>query len=250
MTIFIIIIVIFTTIFIDKFIVIFTAIFIDYYFYYYYYYYCMNFILNKVELLLSLQRIADFFAATTMSLQQTRPLDAVCIVVSGCIAAIADAVIRKIAVDEPSEVCSNLMGCAVNGRQLGHSGYGISVGSFATQSETLEIYTAELSIARTAILDYFQSPQQRRLEKIFSWEEEFVLKPGKNLMQFLRLICRETAVAISKPHTMICDANPISSCLVFIIIIIIVIFFISMMIIDSIIIQSLLKFIIKQKNYT
>ena len=39
------------------------------------------------------------------------------------------------------------------------------------QCETIELHTAELSVARTAVLDYFQSPAQQRLEKIFTWEE-------------------------------------------------------------------------------
>ena len=50
-----------------------------------------------------------------------------------------------------------------------------AVGSFATQSETIEVHYPELSVARTAVLDYFQSPSQNRLEKIFSWEDEFIL---------------------------------------------------------------------------
>jgi hypothetical protein len=39
-----------------------------------------------------------------MSIQQSRPFDGVCIVVPGCICAIADALVRRIATDEPSEV--------------------------------------------------------------------------------------------------------------------------------------------------
>jgi len=44
-------------------------------------------------------------------------------------------------------------------------GFGIGVSTFATQSETLELHTPELAIARTAVLDYFQSPAQTRLGK-------------------------------------------------------------------------------------
>eukprot|EP01038_Epipyxis_sp_PR26KG_P004031 gene4031-5768_t len=168
----------------------------------------------QVELLITLQRITEHFAAAAMSINQSRPFDAVCIIVSGCLAALSDAIIRKIATDEPSEMCSHLMGKTITGRQLGHPGYGISVGTFATQSETLEIHSPELSIARTAVLDYFQSPQQRRLEKIFSWEEDFVLKPGKPLIQYLRMVAREIGLPISKPHCWLLDYNPISSQLI------------------------------------
>ena len=164
--------------------------------------------------MLALQRISEHFVASAMSIQQTRPTDAVCIIVSGAIAAIADAIIRKIAVHEPSEVCSHLMGKTVSGRQLGHPGFGISVGTFASQSETLEIHTPELAVARTAVLDYFQSPQQRRLEKIFSWEEHFELKPGKNLIKYLRMVAKEVGFPVQRPHYWLLDNNPICSIMV------------------------------------
>ena len=45
----------------------------------------------------------------------------------------ADSIMRKIAIDEPSEACSHLVGRTAKGRQLGLAGFGISVGSFATQ---------------------------------------------------------------------------------------------------------------------
>ena len=73
----------------------------------------------QIELLLTLQRITEHFAASSMSIQQSRSFDGVCIIVPGCLAAIADAVIRQIATDEPSEVCSQLSGKTKYGVQLG-----------------------------------------------------------------------------------------------------------------------------------
>ena len=166
----------------------------------------------QVELLLTLQRITEHFAAASLSISQSRPLDAVCIVVTGCLAALADAVMRKIAVRDPSDACSHLMGKTKDGRQLGHAGFGISVASFATQSETLEVHTPELAIARTAVLDYFQSPQQRRLEKIFSWEEDYILKPSHSLIKYLRNIAHAVGLpSQSRPHYWLLDDDPISS---------------------------------------
>jgi hypothetical protein len=72
----------------------------------------------------------------------------------------------------------------------------------------------ELSVARTAVLDYFQSPAQVRLEKIFAWEEDFILKPGKNLIKYLRMVGKEIALPIVRPHTQLCDSQPITSHLV------------------------------------
>ena len=73
----------------------------------------------QVELQLTLQRLAEHFASAAMSLVQSRSFDATCIIVSGCLAALSDALMRQIAVDEPSEMCSHLMGKTVTGRQLG-----------------------------------------------------------------------------------------------------------------------------------
>lgn len=167
-----------------------------------------------MELLLCLQRLAEHFMAAAMSLVQSRPFDATCIIVSGCLAALADAIMRQIATDEPSVMCSHLMGRTITGRQLGRPGYGISVGSFATQSETVEIHTPELCVARTAVLDYFQSPSQRRLDKIFAWEEDYILKPGRNLIRYLRMVSKEIGLPVFKPHFYLVDGNPMTSNLV------------------------------------
>jgi hypothetical protein len=167
----------------------------------------------QVELLLTIQRLAENFAAAAMSIQQSRPFDAVCIIVPACMSCLSDAIIRKLAVDEPSEFCSHLMGRTTSGIQLGHPGFGISAGSFATQSETIEIHYPELSIARTAVLDYFHSPSQQRLHKIFSWEDEFILKPGKNLIKFLRMVSRDIGMPIGRPNMLIVDTKPMSSLL-------------------------------------
>lgn len=167
----------------------------------------------QVELLLTIQRLIEHFAAAAMSIQQSRPSDAVCIIVPGCMCAISDAVIRRIAEDEPSEVSSHLMGRTIGGKQLGHPGYGISVGSFATQSETIEIHSPELSIARTAVLDYFQSPSQRKLEKFFTWENDYDLKPTKELIKFIRMISRDTGLSVPRPYLMLLDGKPMCSSL-------------------------------------
>ena len=123
-------------------------------------------------------------------------------------------IMRKIAVDEPSEVCAQLSGRTVQGRQLGTTGYGITTSTFATQCETIEIHSAELSVARTAVLDYFQSPAQQRLEKMFNWEKEYNLTPDRNLVKYLRSCMRE--IGYSNPHVyqLLIDSNPTCSMLI------------------------------------
>ena len=165
----------------------------------------------QVELLMVLQRIMEHFTAAVLSMQASKALDGARVVIPGCVCAIADAVIRRRAYDEPSEACAQLMGQNKSGKQLGVFGFGIGVGSFATQTETIEMHTPELVIARAAILDYFDSPVQRKLEKIFAWEEKYALCPGRSLVKYLRMIAREIAMPSTNPHTLLCDQLPESS---------------------------------------
>jgi uncharacterized membrane protein YgcG len=165
----------------------------------------------QLELLIALQRLIEHFAAAAASIQQSRQFDGVCIVVPGVIAAISDAIMRKRATNHPSTVCCHLMGMTVEGKQLGVRGFGLSVGTFGTQSETIEVHSPELCVARTAVLDYFQSPAQQPLEKIFTWEKCFELKPGRPLVSFLRMIQREIALPISRPYTqLLCNLPTVS----------------------------------------
>ena len=65
-----------------------------------------------------------------------------------------------------TQVCSHLMGQTRAGQQLGLFGFGLSVGTFAEQTETIEVHSPELNVARTAVLDYFSSPAQEQLAKV------------------------------------------------------------------------------------
>ena len=69
-------------------------------------------------------------------------------------------------------------------------------------------------MARTAVLDYFQSPAQQRLEKIFTWENEYDVRPGRTLIQYLRNISREIGYSNPNPHHNLLDGNPTLSLLV------------------------------------
>ena len=104
------------------------------------------------SLLSTLHRLMEHFAAAAMSIPQSRAFDAACCVVPGCIAAIADSIMRRAAIDHPSAVCTHLFGRTSKGKQLGVPGYGLSVGSFATQTATCLVHAPELVAARTAVL--------------------------------------------------------------------------------------------------
>jgi hypothetical protein len=163
----------------------------------------------QVELLLCLQRLGDHFSAAAMSIQHSRAFDAVCMVVPGLIAALADSILRRLATDRPSKFCGVLLGVnAGDGRQLGFPGFGLSVGTFAEQTETMEVHYPELSVARTAVVDYFSSPDQRRLDKVFDWESDFVMRPTRSLIKMLRHMCRSLAWNSVAPHQLLLDARP------------------------------------------
>eukprot|EP00961_Rhodomonas_salina_P064954 873860-Rhodomonas_salina.1 len=91
-----------------------------------------------------LRRLMEHFAAAAFSITPTRAHDAVRIVVSGCMCAIADALLRRRATNHPSEAAAQLTGRDATGRQLGLRGFGIGVTTFANQTETMEVHTPEV----------------------------------------------------------------------------------------------------------
>jgi len=105
----------------------------------------------------------EHFVAAAFSVQHSRSMDGIRMVVPGCIAAVADAVMRKIATDIPSEVCVHLMGGiraeksddatvsktkkkganrAVSGQK--RKGFGLSTGEMAKQSAIIEVFAPEV----------------------------------------------------------------------------------------------------------
>jgi hypothetical protein len=49
------------------------------------------------------------------------------------------------------------------------------------------------------------------LDKIFDWEEDFVLKPTRPLIKMLRHMCRSLAWTSVSPHLLLVDHRPESS---------------------------------------
>ena len=83
---------------------------------------------QQLGLLLLLQRILEHFAASVLSLDHTRSLDAVRMVVPACVAAVADVVMRQIATDEASRVALHLRGTHE------HRGFTLGTGALAKQA--------------------------------------------------------------------------------------------------------------------
>ena len=120
---------------------------------------------RQLDVLILCQRLIEHFTASVLSLKNNRPLDAVRIIIPACIAAIADAMMRKEATDDPSELCQHLMGAR------GGTPYRLSTGMLGSQTETIEVHTPELNVARTAVLDYFSYQEERKYTPMMRWEE-------------------------------------------------------------------------------
>ena len=135
---------------------------------------------EQLGLLLLLQRICEHFAASVLSLDHTRSIDGVRMVVPACIAAVADCVMRQIATDKPSRVCVHLRG---EGTKRA-TGFALGSAALMAQSATIPVHTPELNTARTMALDYFEA--QESLPKVFAWERSEVLdKPTSRWMQLV-----------------------------------------------------------------
>jgi len=116
---------------------------------------------QQLETAIILHRLMEHFAAAASSLQSTKPFDAVRVIVPAVIAAVCDGLLRQpVTNPNPSPFC-----------ELLRSGYGLSPGHLAPQTETIEVATPELNVARTAVLDYFEGlASVEGFTPLMSWE--------------------------------------------------------------------------------
>ena len=155
--------------------------------------------------MLCLKRLMEHLLTAVCGLRNTRITRSTYKTVAGVMCAIGDAIMRRRAVDLPSEACSHLLGQTRDGAQLGLWGFGLST-SFARQSAFYEPYDPRVAVARTAVLDYFQSPEQGRLEKIFVWERS--MKVSRGLARYLRNVSREVGHGFYKVNSILADDLP------------------------------------------
>ena len=143
----------------------------------------------QLDMIICLGRILEHFISSIFALPINRSMDGVRMIVTWAITAIADSILRlpkDSILDQPSKSCLYLMGSSKGG--VG-KGYGISSARFGSQVETIEAHHPELSITRTAILDYFDS--QTRLEKIFNWNDGHMYE--ESLKEFVGSFCESLA---------------------------------------------------------
>lgn len=140
---------------------------------------------DQHDLLVTLERLAEHFAAAALSLTHTPSLDAVRIVVPAAMAAIGDAILRQ----EPTDVDSSLVSVYLKYFTMGGAEL------LAAQSAVLPCQTPEVNVARTAVVDYFAA--QASLTKIFTWEDGSYV--GFGTESYMANICRSLAYPADQP---------------------------------------------------
>eukprot|EP00397_Hematodinium_sp_SG-2012_P000007 GEMP01000007.1.p1 GENE.GEMP01000007.1~~GEMP01000007.1.p1 ORF type:complete len:5820 (+),score=1409.10 GEMP01000007.1:169-17628(+) len=141
---------------------------------------------DVLSLLLVLQRLMEHFAAAALSLRNSRSFDATKIVVSACMAAIADNALRQ---DIPDK---SLFMEQLQGKPVGKSGNRLACDLFVVQCETLEMTTQEVSLCRAGCVEYFSSfaTNNARMSTIFDWEnEKWMMYPETSTDE----LCNQTA---------------------------------------------------------
>jgi len=128
---------------------------------------------TQLDILRSLLLVSRHFAASALSVRVTHSFDATRILTMACMAAVADACVRKTASDVPS-----LFSIHLDGKAGGPSlPFGFDMGTFSKESTRLMMNDAFYAVARTQVLDYFHA-QRKMLQDdhlIFKWEHSMEL---------------------------------------------------------------------------
>ena len=109
---------------------------------------------TQSEIFHLLHLLTRHYGAVTMSLKVTRSFDGARIVTLACIASIADALLRKVASDFPSELSLHYAGKV--GAPMCTPFY-VDTNAFAAESSCLKFVEPELVTCRCMVLDYFHS---------------------------------------------------------------------------------------------
>ena len=148
---------------------------------------------TQTDILRLLNQVCRHFLAAVFSLRVTRSFDAARLVTMGCILAVADAAMRLVATDIPSQLALHYSGAAA-GPVLP---FGFSIGHFAVVSETLAMSTPALAAARATVLDYFESQARTGAvvdeHVLFKFEESMAMGEGER--RLLTQVCLQMGLA-------------------------------------------------------
>ena len=139
------------------------------------------------------------FAACCFSIRVTRSFDAVRLVVVGCLATIADAVMRIPTCDVPSLLCLSYSGDAD-----GPGGpFGFELGTFAVESEDLQLSAPELHTARAKVLDYFAALRALVPASRLTFRFEASMEISEGDATLLRQLCLHTGFPIEPASSLL-----------------------------------------------
>ena len=149
---------------------------------------------TQADLLRSLHIVAQHFSCASLSLRLTRSFDAVRILTMAALSTIADAVLRVVACDVPSELSLHYSGKA-DGPMC--TPFGVEMRMFAAESSNFLLTDPALVLVRTQVLDYF-TEQRKTIQApdshlLFRWERTMDIGDAETL--FMKQVC----VAIGFP---------------------------------------------------
>jgi len=108
---------------------------------------------TQVDMMHTLAQIANHYAACSFSIEVSRAFDATRILTMAAIVTIADAIMRQVATDIPSQFCIHYAGQAPGPTYP----FCFDIGFFQVQSGLMEFTDPELLTARTQLLDYHEA---------------------------------------------------------------------------------------------
>ena len=159
---------------------------------------------TQVDVLKLLHMLARHFATASLSVMYSRSGDAIRILTISCMAAICDAVMRKIACDIPSATSLHY-----SGKTAGpvHP-FGFNMGKFAYESEYLQFTTPETVSARTQVLDYFNDMTKivRRDHVMFDFDRSNAV--GRGEKRFFHQLCLHWGFDMQNLDLYISGENP------------------------------------------
>jgi hypothetical protein len=149
---------------------------------------------DQADIMRSLNMLCRHYTAVSLSLSPTQSFDAVRMLVLGCIACLADAVMRITACDNPSHLTLHYSGKAAGPIHP----FGFEMGHYAEESETAVLTCPELTVARTQLLDYWRG-QTEFLDDghiVFRFEQSMQFGTGDH--NLLRQLCLSTGFPVGK----------------------------------------------------
>lgn len=146
---------------------------------------------TQLEILRLLRVISCDFSAVSLSMQATRSVDAMRMLVMSVIAAIADTLLRQRAHDTPSLLSRHYAGTA----EGPVSPFCIEFGAYAEESQNSLFTSPEAAIARTQVLDYFH-PQRATPDHHMIFRFDGSMKFEAADSQFIHQLCLASGIDI------------------------------------------------------